>query len=316
MGVGVNPPKSPVTEGSKGIAMATLPNVCKMPGPPAPFVPTPLPNIGKSDNSPQGYSTTVTIEGDAVAIKGATFNSMGDVASQGTGGGIVSSNVEGPTRFIGPGSLDVTIEGKAVQLLSDQMLNNGGPSGSPANAATMAGLLQAPDVAVMMFTERPTTLCANGGTAHTWKAHESRGTPSIDRKVKALKESPALGDQFEAAAAEHNRKSGDLKRSSQMSGAEDDTQWICSVCGFAREGDQLHDGAPPGSAPVAVEVKSRPKLDEAGFRQLGRNMQAVRQGAASGLIYKVPAGPKGAILTGQIRQAGELFDCPITLIRV
>jgi uncharacterized Zn-binding protein involved in type VI secretion len=139
MGVGVNPPKSPVTEGSNGLAMATLPNVCKMPGPPAPFVPTPLPNLGKSDNSPQGYSTTVKIEGNAVAIKGATFNSTGDVASQGTGGGIVSSNVQGPTSFIGPGSLDVAIEGKAVQLLSDQMLNNGGPSGSPANAATMGG---------------------------------------------------------------------------------------------------------------------------------------------------------------------------------
>jgi hypothetical protein len=120
MGVAVNAPKTPVTAGSKGIAMATVPNVCKMPGPPAPFVPTPLPNIGKSDNSPQGYSTTVTIEGNAVAIKGATFNSMGDVASQGTGGGLISANVQGPTSFIGPGSLDTTIEGKAVQLFHEQ----------------------------------------------------------------------------------------------------------------------------------------------------------------------------------------------------
>jgi hypothetical protein len=52
MTVSINPPKTPVTEGSSGIAAATLPNVCKMPGPPAPFVPTPLPNIGKSDNLP------------------------------------------------------------------------------------------------------------------------------------------------------------------------------------------------------------------------------------------------------------------------
>jgi uncharacterized Zn-binding protein involved in type VI secretion len=115
-----------------------------MPGPPAPFVPTPLPNIGKSGNSPQGYSTTVTIEGHAVAIRGASFNSTGDVASQGTGGGIVSSNTQGPTKFAAPGSLDVKIEGKNVQLLGDQMLNNCGPSGSPPNAATMAGLLQGP----------------------------------------------------------------------------------------------------------------------------------------------------------------------------
>lgn len=142
--VSVNAPKTPCTKGSSGIAAATLPNICKMPGPPAPFVPTPLPNIGKSDNSPQGYSTTVTIEGQPVAIKGATFNSMGDVASQGTGGGLISSNVQGPTKFIGPGSMDVKIEGNNVQLLGDPMLNNCGPSGSPANAATMAGLLQGP----------------------------------------------------------------------------------------------------------------------------------------------------------------------------
>ncbi len=113
-----------------------------MPGPPAPFVPTPLPNIGKSGNSPSGYSTSVKIEGSAVAIQGATFNSMGDVASQGTGGGLISSNVQGPTSFVAPGSLDVAIEGKNVQLLGDQMLNNCGPGGSPANSATMAGALQ------------------------------------------------------------------------------------------------------------------------------------------------------------------------------
>ena len=40
--VSVNAPKTPVTEGSNGVATATLPNVCKMPGPPAPFVPAPM----------------------------------------------------------------------------------------------------------------------------------------------------------------------------------------------------------------------------------------------------------------------------------
>ena len=83
MSVSVNPPKTPVTEGSSGVAAATMPNVCKMPGPPAPFVPAPLPNIGKSGMSPKDYSKSVTIEGKKVAIKGATFKSMGDVASKG-----------------------------------------------------------------------------------------------------------------------------------------------------------------------------------------------------------------------------------------
>lgn len=142
--IAVNPPRTPVTQGSNGVAMATVPNVCKMPGPPAPFVPTPLPNVGKSGDSPKGYSKRVKFDGKDVAIKGASFKSVGDMASKGTGGGIVSSNTHGPTKFIGPGSMNVKVEGKSVHYLGDPMLNNCGPSGSPANAATMVGVVQAP----------------------------------------------------------------------------------------------------------------------------------------------------------------------------
>ncbi len=139
--VGIHPPKTPITEGSGGVAKNTLPNVCKMPGPPAPFVPTPLPNIGKSELSPKDYSKTVKIEGKNVAIRGATFESMGDIASKGTGGGLISANTHGPTKFITPGSMTVKIEGKNVHLLGEPMLNNCGPSGSPPNTgATMAGV--------------------------------------------------------------------------------------------------------------------------------------------------------------------------------
>jgi uncharacterized Zn-binding protein involved in type VI secretion len=143
--VAINPPKTPVHKGSHTIASATIPNICKMPGPPAPFVPAPLPNIAKSELSPQGYSTTVEIEGNAVAIRGATFESIGDIASKGTGGGLISANCQGPAKFITPGSMTVKIEGKNVQLLSDSMLNNLGPGGSPPNTgATMNGAVHAP----------------------------------------------------------------------------------------------------------------------------------------------------------------------------
>ncbi|NKI95264.1 PAAR-like domain-containing protein [Rhizobacter sp. SG703] len=141
--VAIHPPKTPVTEGSLGTAKATLPNICKMPAPPAPFVPAPLPNIAKSNLSPQGYSTSVTIEGHAVAIRGAMFESIGDMASKGTGGGLISANTHGPAKFISPGSMTVKIEGKSVHLLGEPMLNNCGPSGSPSNTgATMAGVDQ------------------------------------------------------------------------------------------------------------------------------------------------------------------------------
>ncbi|HET8706927.1 MAG TPA: PAAR-like domain-containing protein, partial [Pseudomonadales bacterium] len=143
LSVGVNPPKTPVTEGSMDMAPATLPNVCKMPGPPAPFVPTPLPNIGQSRDRLTDATTSVKIEGKKVAIKGAYYMSQPspDVASQGTGGGIVSAKTQGKTEFVAPGSMNVKAEGKNIQLLGDAMTNNGG---SPSNAATMPGNQQPP----------------------------------------------------------------------------------------------------------------------------------------------------------------------------
>jgi uncharacterized Zn-binding protein involved in type VI secretion len=142
--VAIHPPKTPVHKGIRSIAQATIPNICKMPGPPAPFVPAPLPNIAKSELSPKNYSTTVEIEGNIVAIRGATYESIGDMASKGTGGGLISANCHGPAKFIAPGSMTVKIEGKNVHLLGDSMLNNCGPSGSPPNTgATMAGTFHA-----------------------------------------------------------------------------------------------------------------------------------------------------------------------------
>jgi len=138
--VAINPPKTPCTSETRGFAKCTIPNICKMPGPPAPFIPTPLPNIGKSNLSPKDYSKTVKLVGETVAIRGATFESIGDMASKGTGGGLISTNTHGPTKFITPGSMNVKIEGKNVHLLGEPMLNNCGPSGSPSNTgATMQG---------------------------------------------------------------------------------------------------------------------------------------------------------------------------------
>ena len=103
--------------------------------------PVPLPNIGKSEDSPDGYTTTVIFEGKKVAIKGATYKSTTspDMASKGTGGGIVSSVEEGKTGFAAPGSMNVKAEGKNIQLLGDAMMNNGS---NPWNAATAPGNIQ------------------------------------------------------------------------------------------------------------------------------------------------------------------------------
>ena len=139
--IGVNPPKTPVTDGSGDKSPATLPNVCKMPGPPAPFVPTPLPNIGQSSDGIKDGTTTVKFEGKKVAIKGSYYTSKlsGDIASKGTGGGIITAATEGKTKFVAPGSMNVKADGKNIQLLGDAMTNNGSSGG---NAATAPGNIQ------------------------------------------------------------------------------------------------------------------------------------------------------------------------------
>jgi uncharacterized Zn-binding protein involved in type VI secretion len=139
--VGIEPPKTPITSGfNKGTAKNTLPNVCKMPGPPPPFVPSPLPNIAKSNMSPKGFSKDVKIEGKTVAIFGASFKSMGDIASKATGGGLISMNTHGEAKFVTPGSLTVSIEGKPVHLKGEPMMNNLGAAGVPPNTgSTLSG---------------------------------------------------------------------------------------------------------------------------------------------------------------------------------
>ncbi len=187
--VTIHPPKTPVHKGSRGVAAATTPNVCKMPGPPAPFVPTPLPNIARSGMSPQNYSKTVRIEGNPVAIRGATFASTGDIASKATGGGLLSANTHGPAKFITPGSLTVKMEGKSVHLLGEPMLNNCGPSGSPPNTgATLAGVVQGsakPDSALVKAVGKADAdaLCnaACGAMKDKKKAKKTAKTQSLMR---------------------------------------------------------------------------------------------------------------------------------------
>lgn len=318
MGVSVNPPKTPVTKGSSGIAAATLPNVCKMPGPPAPFVPTPLPNIGKSGDNPKDYSTTVKVEGNPVAIRGASFGSQGDAASKGTGGGIVSSNTHGPCKFIGPGSMDVQFEGKNVQLLSDPVTNNGAGSGTPANAATMAGLVQLTDAA--KNTENANTQCPGGGD-HQWVQITPSGVKSLDDKINDLKASNAAGIRNEGLAAEHNKNvSKNLKNSSDLTEGDEEIRMMCNVSGCMYN---TNEGAAPehdhitrdASGTSIVEVKSKPTFDARAAKQMGRNFQAVGQGIADGVTMKFPTGPKYAWAVRRARDVASALGKTVNIVR-
>jgi hypothetical protein len=257
--VAINPPKTPVTKGSNAIAAATVPNVCKMPGPPAPFVPAPLPNIGKSGDSPKDYSKKVKIEGHAVAIRGATFKSMGDMASKGTGGGLVSANTHGVTKFIGLGSLDTKIEGKNVHLLSDPMLNNCGPSGSPPNAATLAGVILSP---------LPPDVAAPGEPMecdHIWEEISSKTPEEAKKKneadVAAMSGSPSMAGQMRGSAFENKAIDTNME---EMKIKKCSVQYKCSKCGQEQEVDIV------GEDQVA-EAKSR------NFKQVKKRSDQARR---------------------------------------
>ena len=107
-------------KGSNGMSIA-FPDVCKTPAPPAPFVPIPYPNIGRSADTTDG-PTDVTTDGKMPMVKGAKYSkSMGD--EPGTIGGMLSSVNRNECEFL-MYSFDVKIEGKNVCRLGDPLWHN------------------------------------------------------------------------------------------------------------------------------------------------------------------------------------------------
>lgn len=294
--VGIHPPKTPITKGSNAIAKATLPNVCKMPGPPAPFVPAPLPNIAKSGSSPKDYSTTVKIEGNAVAIRGATFESMGDMASKGTGGGLISANCHGPAKFITPGSLTVKIEGKSVHLLGEPMLNNCGSSGSPPNTgATMNGADQSdskktPCPPHKIECEPLTKEGEEARKARTEterKGHEDRMKKNTYDAGQAFKNGDAaLGDALLAQAVDAEGQMKDIEFAQDVA-KQTNAKWTglkywCTKCSFKGEIDVVTQND------VLKECKRNGKADKA---QITRHLIAAPMlfGAGASVHLAMPS---------------------------
>lgn len=118
--VGVNK-LSIVNEDSKGVTIA-FPDVCKTPGPPAPFIPIPYPNIAKSGDTAKG-TKNVEAEGKPICVKDSNFStSTGDEAGT-AGGGMASAKTKGKAEFVNY-SFDVQFEGKNVPRSFDLMLHN------------------------------------------------------------------------------------------------------------------------------------------------------------------------------------------------
>jgi hypothetical protein len=119
-----------IHQGSGGLAVATLPDVCKTPPNAAPV---PYPNIAMAADL-VGGTTTITIDGSPAAMQSSMFvKSTGDEA--GAGGGVVSQVFVMEATFLSF-SPTVTFEGQAACRLTDKMLMNKG------NTVCMSGEMQ------------------------------------------------------------------------------------------------------------------------------------------------------------------------------
>jgi Domain of unknown function (DUF4150) len=113
-----------LTDASGNALSINFPCVGKTPGPPAPFVPVPYPNVSKGADTEQG-SKKVTADGNPIALKDDSdfSTSVGNEAAT-AGGGLVTAKQKGKSWYF-MYSMDVKVEGKEVPRAFDIMAGDG-----------------------------------------------------------------------------------------------------------------------------------------------------------------------------------------------
>ena len=110
-----------------GMALA-MPDVCKVPAPPAPPIPTPFPNqamLQTANGSTCAQKVYISCM-KAFNQKTEIPQTMGDEA--GVAGGLVSGMIKGPAKFT-TGSVKVMIEGSpAIKLTASTTQNGSSPN--------------------------------------------------------------------------------------------------------------------------------------------------------------------------------------------
>jgi hypothetical protein len=115
---------------SKGGGMAVgFPDVCKVPAPPAPPVPTPFPNMAQVSSSTGTVSKVKIVNKDSVVETSKISSSKGDEA--GTLKGMVSSTTSGECQYK-KGSSKVMLSGKAAVVHLAMTAHNGSNPNLPA----------------------------------------------------------------------------------------------------------------------------------------------------------------------------------------
>ena len=118
-----------------------MPDVCQVPAPPGPPIPTPFPNMAMPSNATK-TSSKVQIENKDVIVETSEIpSSTGDEA--GVAGGVVSGTFAQKVVYK-LGSSVVKVEGKGICFLTGMTAHNG------SNANMPAGLQVAPSQAKVL----------------------------------------------------------------------------------------------------------------------------------------------------------------------
>jgi hypothetical protein len=106
-----------------------VPDVCKVPAPPAPPIPLPFPNTGQCPMAVP--PTTKVLVSNMPAITTASQIPLSNGDEPGVAGGVVSGMNMGPVAFK-LGSVKVKLEGKPAVYLTGMTAHNGSNANMPA----------------------------------------------------------------------------------------------------------------------------------------------------------------------------------------
>ncbi len=121
-----------------GGQLMAMPDVCKVPAPPAPPIPTPFPNIGMPTTA-NPVTTKIMIDGMPALTKASKIQpTQGDQA--GVAGGLVSGKIMGPAEYV-MSSLKVKFEGNPAVFMGNTTKQNDGNAVGADMAPTQAKVM-------------------------------------------------------------------------------------------------------------------------------------------------------------------------------